>query len=646
MCGLLLFFSDKVELSSLQFQKALALLNHRGPDHSEIWFGENRKATTLVPLVNFEEKNVQSNFFIGHNRLAIFDLSERGNQPFFSPDRSQFLAYNGEFYNFRDYDTTGFEPSDGRVLFDLLINQSVSAFDKVNGMWAAVYAQLQRRTIFLSRDRYGKKPLYFFQKDGVFIVSSEQKSIFSILSCLNLTSKKRKVTPEGVGRFLYGKLTPYDSEGINFYDQIRVVPPNTNLEFNMDQFSISKHSDVEWCELRGLGGGLRPVDASELYESIYSDIHDSVSLRLQSDAKIAISLSGGLDSSFITGCALRLLNKQNMNLFTCAIYGAGGKLNADSSTAETIAKALGADIQTVKNLDHSQESFLKTIFEITQYSELPINSLLSCIPVYQLTGAMKEKGIKVCLDGNGGDEIFGGYPSSASLALANASHGGIRQVMSEYFNWLRQDVPSSLAAFRFFSRIVKRRLFNRNMHIPMNEEILENLKQFSNANLKNAVLKLDREFFVRANLVNSKERQLFELQSYQMPFYLGTADTCSMMNSVENRSPFLDYRLIKYLDMKPNQKHRNGLNKFALRKAMPNNIPKAITWKKQKDGMSSSYNIRDFRVPKILEVINDSSFIRAIVSPDEIKADFLESQLMTRSLLSLSVIDHIYGIEF
>ena len=180
----------------------------------------------------------------------------------------------------------------------------------------------------------------------------------------------------------------------------------------------------------------------------------------------------------------------------------------------------------------------------------------------------------------------------------------------------------------------------------MNEEILENLKQFSNANLKNAVLKLDREFFVRANLVNSKERQLFELQSYQMPFYLGTADTCSMMNSVENRSPFLDYRLIKYLDMKPNQKHRNGLNKFALRKAMPNNIPKAITWKKQKDGMSSSYNIRDFRVPKILEVINDSSFIRAIVSPDEIKADFLESQLMTRSLLSLSVIDHIYGIEF
>ena len=152
MCGLLLFIGKK-KISSKLFKEALQLQNHRGPDSSQIFVKNN---TTNTFSKNFDEK--EYNFLIGHNRLSIIDLSDGSNQPIFNKNSKNFLLFNGEFYNFRDFSNHENKFSDTKTLFSGLETEGVKFYEKVNGPWASVYG-ISNNKIFLSRDRYGKKPL-------------------------------------------------------------------------------------------------------------------------------------------------------------------------------------------------------------------------------------------------------------------------------------------------------------------------------------------------------------------------------------------------------------------------------------------------------------------------------------------------------
>lgn len=208
MCGIL-FYLSKQELSYTTFKEALALQNHRGPDYSAIFFNskilDNPEQFIIKQLNDQNENNISSNCYIGHNRLSLFDLTSNSNQPFFRENSNDFFIYNGEFYNFNDYQNQKKLNSDGLTLFENIQSYGLEFFNKVNGMWASILSDFKNKKIYLSRDRYGKKRLYYFLDKERFIVSSEIKSIFHILNI------KRQINLKSLSFFFNTKLSPFRS---------------------------------------------------------------------------------------------------------------------------------------------------------------------------------------------------------------------------------------------------------------------------------------------------------------------------------------------------------------------------------------------------------------------------------------------------
>ena len=167
----------------------------------------------------------------------------------------------------------------------------------------------------------------------------------------------------------------------------------------------------------------------------------------------------------------------------------------------------------------------------------------------------------------------------------------------------------------------------------------------SNKKLIKEIYKISHSDFIRNNMCSIGERQLYEIKNYNLPFYLGTADQFSMANSIENRAPFLDYRLIKYLGMKNKYKVRNGYNKYLLRRLIPNSIGNDVAWRKDKSGIGLSFKNRDIFSSSSLDYILDSKFVRELITADSFKKDFEKEKVFFRCMLSLAVLDHKYQIS-
>ena len=254
--------------------------------------------------------------------------------------------------------------------------------------------------------------------------------------------------------------------------------------------------------------------------------------------------------------------------------------------------------------------------------------------------------LKVCLDGIGGDEVFGGYSTSLHLSLANAHHGSPIASLLHFFDYAKHSKLSNSSNFVTFLKVLRRYFFKRGQHNSMNKEAIKFFDRFTDKGLREIALEIERSFFIRSNLISKTEQQKFDLASYQIPYYTGIADNCSMANSIENRSPFLDYRLAKYVYIPHHQKIRNGVPKRMLRDAVPDNIPKRITNNSEKYGLGTSFKSRAFRDKNTLELISASSFVRSFVPMDEIKKQFLEESFAIQQYLALAALDEVYGLEF
>ena len=162
--------------------------------------------------------------------------------------------------------------------------------------------------------------------------------------------------------------------------------------------------------------------------------------------------------------------------------------------------------------------------------------------------------------------------------------------------------------------------------------------------LVESIKKAGAQTFIRNDICTTFGRQLHNLTRYQIPYYLGTADQFSMANSIENRSPFLDYRLIKYTQIPDKFKNQKGYNKYLLRTLMPKSVGEDIIWRKDKKGFGTSYkNIRTLS-DKSLDIILDSNFVRTLVPTDTVRKDFKGKSFLTRYLLPLAMLDHKYKI--
>jgi len=628
MCGILVYLSVNHKQKISTFSEALKLQENRGPDDSGIYYLDNNK---LVEAKKEKSSNLASNFIVGHNRLSIIDPSNKSKQPVLE-DR-KILSYNGEFYNFKDHSIQKYKNSDTLTLFHNLKRHGIKFLDNVNGMWALFYGDLEKNDFFFARDRYGKKPLYYYKEKSFLIISSEIKSIFYILNT------RRIICKSALAFYLIGKLSPYLSDGNTFYKNVKAVKPGHILNFNFSKNKISLYKTIGFSQKIS-----KTQDYMKVRNQLFEELNDSVKLRLTSDATIGLQISGGVDSSLIAGFAAQnLQDREKLKFYTCHIIDKNNKVNPDLYYSRMLAKELNFSLNEVSINPNDKNLFLKIHKKISKFCEIPINIQLSTVPTYLISQKMKNDGVKVAIDGVGGDEILGGYPKFDKLIIANLRS-------KKYFN-----------ASKLF--INKRSFENLNLNktlfaiLRLSKEFFKNsmsvfevvCRDFLNLvvdkELKNNLILFSTKYFFRDGLDNQKDRQLFEIQKYNLPFYLGIADSVNMINSIENRSPFLDYRLFKYIFMNENYKIKRGFNKYILRDCVPSNVPDSIKWRRQKFGMTTVFSNDNFFTKESLEMIMDSNFINSFIKDkDLVMKEFSSKSNIILQLLSLAVLDDHYDL--
>ena len=623
MCGLLLYIGKK-RISSELFKESLKLQNHRGPDSSQI-FVKNNSTNTFSKNYNNDEYN----FLIGHNRLSIVDLSEDSNQPVFNKNGKNFLLFNGEFYNFRDFSNYENEFSDTKTLFSGLESDGVKFYEKVNGPWASVYGASNNK-IFLSRDLYGKKPLYYFKDSHRFIVSSEIKSIYKILNI------RREVNIDNLVYFLGTKLSPYVTDGTTFYKDINSVKPGQSLVYDLNTFDIKHYSQIN---LEPPNSNFDGRDITRTISQFENELKNSIDLRFAADAKVGVSLSGGVDSLSI----LSLLNKKQLNdtnFYTI--------FNDDSNEDFKYVKKLKDEMNfklTEIPFTYSYNLFENYLNILSQKMEIPVNFNATAIPTLLISEQMKKDKVKVSIDGIGGDEVMGGYPMFEKLSRANLRENKVFDSiknLSRYYNYSRPKFTSFLytalsilySGFLNKSRLSPEQKLNNNI-----------IKITSNSEVKNKFIKLNNDNLILNKVLNLKDSQLFNIKYNLLPYYIGISDSVNMINSIEGRSPFLDKRLYKYVFMSDNLKYKKGFNKYMLRKLLSSRIGSNYGFRKGKSGFTTFHAEQFLNEKKNLEIICDSSFIKSMFSFNTNNMIKDLNPYVRRQLLSLAYLDNNYNLN-
>jgi len=373
MCGIAGVFDPLKNCDRAFLEKMAASLKHRGPDGTNVWINSDRSVG------------------LAHTRLAIIDL-ETGNQPIHSPDGRYTCVLNGEIYNYRSLreslKTEGHQfqtNSDTEVLLAAFIAWGEECLSRLNGMFAFAIHDTRDKSLFLARDRTGIKPLYYFWQHHRLVFASEMKAI------LLDGNVSRRINMEALADLL---VFSYPTTQGTFFRDIREIPPGSWMKFNRRETTRGRF----WRWHR------RPIsmDFSEALEQTRERLIESVEDHFVSDVPVGSFLSGGIDSALICAIATQELGK-NLDTFT---VGFNVESYDESKIAGLISKHLGTRHhmirldRTVVNLD-----LLETV--LGQYDQ-PFGDS-SAIPTYLLSAEIA-KHVKVVLSGDGGDEMFGGYP--------------------------------------------------------------------------------------------------------------------------------------------------------------------------------------------------------------------------------------------
>ena len=404
MCGIVGVFSkNKIKLSSIQSMNDSIV--HRGPDdEGYLSGGDNINDTVLNKLVTID---TDVNMVFGHRRLAIQDLSEYGHQPMLYLER-YWIVYNGEIYNFHELkkslEVDGYffvSNSDTEVIMAAYDKWGASCLERFNGMWAFVIYDSHKKKVFISRDRFGIKPLYYYQDENNFVFASEIKALlhYPNVSCEPDLGYCKLFLKEGPKEYI--KNTAF--KNIFRFKKASFLECDLNTIFSNFKENRFWEVSVNLSSEKFDSG-----KAKKYAEKYYGLLKSSVELRLRADVKVGSALSGGLDSSSI----VYLINQQLSEV------GDGDKQETFSSVyldenTEHCDESFFID-EITNNLDVSSNRIEPNIDEIIDCHKKYIyhldtpaaNTLMSNWYTYKLTN---QKNIKISLDGQGADEQIAGY---------------------------------------------------------------------------------------------------------------------------------------------------------------------------------------------------------------------------------------------
>jgi|Deesub1362A_J573_1020465.scaffolds.fasta_scaffold01368_8 asparagine synthase (glutamine-hydrolysing) len=567
-------------------------LKHRGPD-DEGYLGVNTQISKVFPLTGAESRvrgervdtfKQSVDLFLGHRRLSILDLSPLGHQPMCNHDKSIWILHNGEIYNYielrEELKRLGYifkTNTDTEVLLAAYEAWGENCLERLNGMWSFVIYDGRKNILFGSRDRFGVKPFYYYLDSKSFAFASEIKSL------LKIPFVKREVNTGVLFDYFVFKWLEREEE--TFFKNIFELPPSFAFQHNLsnNEFKKWKYYELEFFEG---WENFKEEKLKEYVEEIKNLIFNAVRLRLRSDVPIGSCLSGGLDSSSIVCVINKLLERSYLTQI-----GERQKLFTASYNIEAVDESKWAEMVVKSTRTSWYRTFpsarelLQDLEELVYVQDIPFLST-SIYAQYRVMKLAKENGVKVLLDGQGGDELFTGYVSYYvaffiemlrrmkyadfwrefnSLGNSPVSKKFILFSLGKYL--LSNSAPFFIKSF--FKRMDKVKKYLNPDFWGENKERIEKLRGRRYTSLNSMLY----DFISRSNL---KSLLRFE-------------DRNSMRFSIESRTPFADDKnLIEYVfRIPPVYKIHNGWSKFLLREATKDIVPDPIRHRRDKIGFAT-----------------------------------------------------------
>ncbi len=574
MCGICGIYTDKDSIKE-NIVAMNSLLRHRGPDdegylavndatgeYKNLSGGDSvEKIKKLLPRISKPDFN-NYNLFLGHRRLSIIDLSENGHCPMSDNSGKIWITYNGEIYNYieirAELEEFGYKfksNCDTEIIIYSYLHWGENCLNKFNGMWAFAIWDGRSNKLFLSRDRFGVKPLYYYHKNSVFAFCSEIKPLILAMN------EKAEIREEKLPFFvLYGnRLNSEDT----YLKNIKSLQHSHYLIFSGGKITVKKYYEIPEKTLC--------TNEEELKENLTGLFSDSIKLRFRSDVKVGTCLSGGLDSSSIVAFS-NLIDQKGIETFS-AVW-------SDPACDETrYIDLVNERFGSHPNKIEPKESDFAEVFKRIHYSqEIPTEGP----GLYPQWHVMKKAAgkVKVLLDGQGGDEVFGGYYQLGvylrSLIRDKKASDIFKDAFS-YISFLNSNGIHSFSSWLFPG------FYNKFIRANLSEQFkIFNPSLISDIPKKQLFYDIEPPKKYNYYLNNLSYHFINNLT---IPSLLHYEDRSSMAFSIESRVPFLDYRLVEFgINLAPRHLVDKNITRPLYRKAIEPYLPGEIANRRDKLG--------------------------------------------------------------
>ncbi len=559
MCGITgaVWSEPRLQLDAPILERMMEVLRHRGPDDHGQYQAEYRVREPYAAMPGVA---------LGFRRLSIIDLAS-GNQPIANEDGTVWVVFNGEIYNYQAlrhrlegaghrFATQG----DAETIVHLYEDEGLDAFAHLNGMFAIAVWDEPNRRLVLARDRLGQKPLVYRHEPGRLAFASELKSL------LQIPGVSRSIDVAALDAYLTYQYVPHPR---TIFNEIRKLPPGHLLTYCDDQVTCQPYWNPDF---RSTFHGTQ----AEGVEQLRDLLADSVKLRLQSDVPLGAFLSGGVDSSLIVA----LMQQHATDPVKTFSIGFPVKEYDESKYARQVAEHLGTEHHEFEVTPDAVDILPQLVWH---FDEPFADS--SAIPTWYVSQKTREH-VTVCLSGDGGDELFAGYPRYKAVALAQRiDRLGFRGLFGHPW-WQKLPAPGRQKS--------RRRQWKRFCEALGNSPLRRYVDWISIYNeTRRAALYADSFLeslpeedpvsFIDTSWRRFNHRDpltvvtLGDLVTYLPCDLMTKVDIASMAHSLECRQPFLDYRVVEFCASLPIAwKYRFGRGKRFLRQAFGNQLPAEI----------------------------------------------------------------------
>ena len=562
MCGIagIIDFNDSIDDKKIvdNLKKMINSIAHRGPDAEGMFFSQDYRIA------------------FGHRRLSIIDASVQANQPLYNDDKSLVLLFNGEIYNFQELKTTILRDNcfktycDSEVILYLYEKFGTECLNYLDGMFAFAIYDLRNEKVFIARDRFGQKPLFYFQNKKLFAFASE-------LSALKvLPQMPRNLNKQALHDYFS---LQYIIAPATVYENVFKLPAASYMEISLRKakYVVKRYWKLSFAKKNDV------ITFSEAKEKLHYLLNDAVEKRLISDVPLGGFLSGGIDSTIICNLMAQHCDN-NINLFSIGF----NEKQYDEQRFAKIAVDGIANLNPEKSVNINFNSKIVTpddfslVKKMVKHCGEPFSDA-SILPTALLSDFTAQS-VKVALSGDGADELFAGYDRYLIVKLYRLLDKVPKVLKSSVVKTLKFCTPRMKNERNFNGKL--QRLLNI-AESPHKSRYLDIICRFNEEQKLNcygkkltsftpySTLKIMDSFYTQSDAVDEVEKIMqTDINSYLTGDILTKVDIASMSSSLEVRSPFLDYKLAEFSATLPREFKQNNLQKkLILKETFQNFIP-------------------------------------------------------------------------